>query len=278
MPAVGWIFVGLVIGWVLPLPLLVLGFAGLYLVYEPTSALHWSALGAFIGFTLEFVFWRCPYELMEAIRPSKYHRVALGELRNHVTELFRRGGDNSQMVIAAEGTDKSIRVGKIIGQRGRILMRVILRDVGLNAEDKSSLIELLERNNLSYTFGTGRLRLNPYPAVIDGGTSVQTAMSAIHTILREFHHLDEAATYCVWVKGRMNWGDVVIDTTDHATWSEIFAIHREVRCGRPYKRSHRRSMKERQERVPLFGDWVVAKIGSAVLALRRLLRRRGGDT
>ena len=89
-------------------------------------AILWIIIAVVTLYIAYDVFWF----VLEWIRPFEYRNVPFAELREHVNQIYRRGLQESQMVIRDEATNASMRVMKTIDCRHRsVKLRVIVDDV-----------------------------------------------------------------------------------------------------------------------------------------------------
>ena len=180
--------------------------------------------------------------LREAIWPFEHREVALHELKGHFNELYKRGYNGSQMIITAEGTDKSIRLKKVIeGFDNKIRLHLITEDgkKGHNHEEQGRLKSLLEDNDIPCDFGPGYFASSSYGINVKCGDSVDMAALAAEQIFLKFYGLSEDATYRLSVKGMIGWQDRLIDSENPNTLAVWYmTLDGMFPAGRPYKRYH----------------------------------------
>jgi len=179
------------------------------------------------------------WDLLERVWPFRYQQVPLRDLRGHVQELFRRGWNKTEMIIAAEEAPGVVKIRKAIRLNGVIGLAVIIDDPQrLRREcERRAIAALMEDNRLQCTFGITGLRSNPYVAVIDSGGDVDMALQAIGLVFDRFYCVGSTMTYRVWVRGIIDWRDKLVNGVEDGTRRDwALTLSGAYRPGKPYKR------------------------------------------
>jgi len=116
--------------------------------------------------------------------PLRYRNVLWSEIDGPIRDFARRGYHRCQMIILAEGTDKSIRLRKTIELAGGLRVNLIAEDEAPCREGgQSRLKKILDAQGIPFRFGPGGFRTNPYGVFAQVGDDIELALRAAKSIL-----------------------------------------------------------------------------------------------
>jgi len=191
-------------------------------------------------FVLNF-FWRGFWAmLIEAISPFKYTAVPLPELKSHFHEFFRRGYSGSQMIVQCENKPVSVKLRKEVSFfRPEFKVRMIAEFDKTLHIDLNKLQKVLKEENLPFGYGPGGFRKNLFGVFVDCDDSVDIAATSAEVILEKCFGLDSESTFEIWVKGMLDWRDLLIDSRDPNSGTVLrMTLTGTIPIGKPYKYSH----------------------------------------
>jgi len=191
------------------------------------------ALGGLVGL---LVLWDVGWTVLDRVWPLKYRCESLSELREHVEQFFRRALRRTQLVVKAEGTGKSVRILKWYDYSdSRIWAYVVVPDVERFRRGSNRAREVLSKVGGECGFGVSPRKFWDADLLACRCEDVDAILAAVHQVFHVLHGLPETTQFAVYVKGRIEYGDVLCHGRSSAR--EAFAAIFSGKRARPYLRS-----------------------------------------
>jgi len=183
--------------------------------------------------------------LLEWAKPFEVKYIKSAQFGILFTDLYRRGFDGAEMVVAVEGGAPILTLRKeLVGPHGIRLYLVLsggdpTSKQGTAREAREVLRDVLSRHGDEGTLGIRGPWANAVGKLAYCGDSAEKAAALASDVLHRVYGLGDKTEYAVHVRGQIDMWDKLVTYSAKPSLRDIPMIARgTMPLGRPYKRSH----------------------------------------